>query len=322
MQLLLDNGADVNALGGLYGNALQAAASDGNQAVVQLLLKNGAEVNAQGGAYGNALQAAACAGRKELLKLLLEANADLVLLHYNFQMPHPSDALCLDEKVKILLERGAQIKKFYLDISKGDEHSVRLAIDNGMRMDVPGGGFKYPLHNAVGYGGDAIVSLLLEKSKNELNLVDQIGQSPLWLAASAGRLSILHKLFETGIVDLNFRGPGGSTPLWEASDHGHLDVVEWLLSKNADPNIPDEFGITPLAKAVMEGRESVAEAIRKHQATLTDEASSSTIEVASRTFYPRHSNGRQGFIKSQLSYRSFFFQIFITYADSWLKLHS
>jgi ankyrin repeat protein len=58
VELLLDRGADVNAQGGYYGNALQAALVRGHEKVVELLLDRGANVNTQGGHYGNALQAA------------------------------------------------------------------------------------------------------------------------------------------------------------------------------------------------------------------------------------------------------------------------
>jgi hypothetical protein len=43
---LLESGADVNAQGGSYGNALRAAAEKGNEAMVRLLIENGADVNA------------------------------------------------------------------------------------------------------------------------------------------------------------------------------------------------------------------------------------------------------------------------------------
>ncbi|KAH7010690.1 uncharacterized protein B0I36DRAFT_378566 [Microdochium trichocladiopsis] len=46
---LLGEGADVNAQGGDYGNALQAASDGGHREVVQLLLDKGADVNARGG---------------------------------------------------------------------------------------------------------------------------------------------------------------------------------------------------------------------------------------------------------------------------------
>jgi ankyrin repeat protein len=61
---------DVNAQGGEYGNALQAASYKGHMKIVQLLLEKGAEVNAQGGKYGNALQAASCGGHMEIVQLL------------------------------------------------------------------------------------------------------------------------------------------------------------------------------------------------------------------------------------------------------------
>ncbi|KAI1559318.1 ankyrin repeat domain containing protein [Pyrenophora tritici-repentis] len=56
--LLLDKGAEVNAQGGRYGNALQAASERGYEQVVKTLLDAGAEVNAQGGRSCTALHAA------------------------------------------------------------------------------------------------------------------------------------------------------------------------------------------------------------------------------------------------------------------------
>ncbi|KAB5513478.1 hypothetical protein GE09DRAFT_1266749, partial [Coniochaeta sp. 2T2.1] len=47
---------DVNAQGGEYGTALQAASTAGNKEVVEMLLGKGADVNVQGGDYGTALQ--------------------------------------------------------------------------------------------------------------------------------------------------------------------------------------------------------------------------------------------------------------------------
>jgi hypothetical protein len=55
-KLMLDNKADVNAQGGYYGNALQAASAGGHEQVVKMLLNNNANVNAQGGDYGNTLR--------------------------------------------------------------------------------------------------------------------------------------------------------------------------------------------------------------------------------------------------------------------------
>jgi hypothetical protein len=44
--MLLDKDADVNAQGGEYGNALQAASAGGHEQVVKTLLDKDANVNA------------------------------------------------------------------------------------------------------------------------------------------------------------------------------------------------------------------------------------------------------------------------------------
>lgn len=42
----MDQGANANAQGGIYGNALQAASYQGHEKVVQQLLEKGADVSA------------------------------------------------------------------------------------------------------------------------------------------------------------------------------------------------------------------------------------------------------------------------------------
>lgn len=53
-RLLIKFGANVNAQGGYYGNALQVASS-GCHEVVKPPVENGADVKAQGGEYGNCM---------------------------------------------------------------------------------------------------------------------------------------------------------------------------------------------------------------------------------------------------------------------------
>ena len=83
VQLLLDEGADVNAQVGNYGYALQAAMAakytlhDYLVEVVQLLLDKGADVNAQGGIFGTVLQAAAYSGQTEVVHLVLVNGANV-----------------------------------------------------------------------------------------------------------------------------------------------------------------------------------------------------------------------------------------------------
>jgi hypothetical protein len=108
VRLLLERGADVNAQGGSYGNALQAASAEGHGQIFQQLLKQGADVNAQGGYYGNALQAASARGHDQIFQQLLERGADI-----NAQGGSYGNALQAasagghDQIVQRLLEKGA-----------------------------------------------------------------------------------------------------------------------------------------------------------------------------------------------------------------------
>jgi len=74
---LCAEGAEVNAQGGDFGNALQAASEGGHDQVVQILLDKGAEVNAQGGYYSNALQAASYRGHDQVVQILLDKGAEI-----------------------------------------------------------------------------------------------------------------------------------------------------------------------------------------------------------------------------------------------------
>jgi hypothetical protein len=76
-RLLLDAGADVNAQGGEYGNALRTASFEGYDQIVKMLLDAGAEDNAEGGEYGNALYAASFEGHEQIVKMLLDAGAEV-----------------------------------------------------------------------------------------------------------------------------------------------------------------------------------------------------------------------------------------------------
>ncbi|KAJ3774980.1 hypothetical protein FB446DRAFT_701867 [Lentinula raphanica] len=71
IELFIEYGADVNALGEEYGSALQAAAYGGERDIVEILIKHGANIDAQGGTYGSALQAAACWSQTAIVEILL-----------------------------------------------------------------------------------------------------------------------------------------------------------------------------------------------------------------------------------------------------------
>jgi len=72
---------EINAQGGEFGSALQAAAHVGALEHVQTLLDRGADVNAGGGKYGSAINAAIVRGCWSIVELLLKAGAKSNIQH-------------------------------------------------------------------------------------------------------------------------------------------------------------------------------------------------------------------------------------------------
>ena len=133
---------DVNAQGGEYGNALQAAAYDGILEVVQLLLDKGAKVNAQGGYYGNALQATACGSNTKVVQLLL------------------------DQEVDINTQGGVFGTVLQAAATYGHIEVIQLLLDNGANINIQGGIFGTVLQAAAHSGNIECIQLLLDKGAN------------------------------------------------------------------------------------------------------------------------------------------------------------
>ena len=77
VESLIERGADVNAPGGLDGNALQTAVAGGHLRVAEVLLEHGADVNAQSEYYSSSFQCATADGHLEIAKVMLKYGAHL-----------------------------------------------------------------------------------------------------------------------------------------------------------------------------------------------------------------------------------------------------
>jgi ankyrin repeat protein len=146
VELLVEKGADVNALGGYYGSALQAASWAGswacNDKIVKLLLRHDADVHTQGGYFGNALQAA-CWGRDQrIVALLIYHGANV-----NQQGGYYGNAL-----------QAAS----WAGLWANDEELVKLLLSCGANVNSQGGHFGSALQAASQRGYMSIVKSLLE----------------------------------------------------------------------------------------------------------------------------------------------------------------
>ncbi len=100
--------------------------------------------------------------------------------------------------------------------------------------------------------GDVVAVKSLLAQGADPNEKDDIGATPLWVAAGKGRPKIVELLLQHG-AEVGRRSMGGSTALWVASQFGHLPDVKILLAHGADVNAKDDLGGTALQWAAAKG---------------------------------------------------------------------
>ena len=228
VNILLQKGMDVNARGGRYGNALQAATAKSHQKVVQLLLRKGADANAQGGKYGNTLQAASIRGHQKTVQLLLEKGADI-----NAQGALYGNALQVasaqnhQQIVQLLLEKGADINAhggpygnaLVAALAQNHQEIFQLLLNKGADINVQGGPYGNALVAASIKGYQQIVQLLLEKGA-DVNAQKGFYGNALVAASAQGHQQIVQLLLEKG-ADINTQEGLYRNALQAASAGGH-----------------------------------------------------------------------------------------------------
>ena len=254
----------VNAQGGYYGNALQAASFGGHEQVVKLLLDAGAEVNAQGGVYGNALQAASFRSYEQVVKLLLDAGAEV-----NVQGGDYGNALQAasfrghEQAVKLLLDAGAKVNAQGGDYGNalqtaslgGHEQVVKLLLDAGAEVNAQGGVYGNALQAASEGGYEQVVKLLLDAGA-EVNVQGGHYGNALQTASEGGYEQVVKLLLDAG-AEVNAQGGYYGNALHAASFEGHERVVKLLLDAGAEVNAQGGYYGNALQAASFEGHEQV-----------------------------------------------------------------
>ncbi|KAH6844764.1 ankyrin repeat protein [Chaetomium sp. MPI-CAGE-AT-0009] len=105
------------------------------------------------------------------------------------------------------------------------------------------------LHVAAYFGISEAVETLLQSSDNN-DMKDSWRQTPLLWAAENGHEAVVKMLLDTGKVDINSKDIFGWTPLSLAAMYGHEAVVKMLLDTGkVKIDSKDDSGYTPLSHA-------------------------------------------------------------------------
>ncbi|KAK6495994.1 hypothetical protein TWF481_002023 [Arthrobotrys musiformis] len=227
--LLEDFGANANATGVEYGNALTAAAFDGTLEIVRMLLDHGADANSPN---GWSLQTAAEQGHLEVVKLLVERGANI--------------NACLDEE-KFGLGTALQAA-----CEAGQEDVVAFLLKYGADPNIGAGPETCPIIAACRRGEAEILGHLINAGAT----IDRFGgpdmSSPLINAASTLYKDSVEKLLNAG-ADINLADRDGDTALIVAASVGDAELVAFLLERGADITHVSKRNVNALQTATNSG---------------------------------------------------------------------
>ena len=261
-QLLIDNGIDINAMGGCgdscFTPPIDASVWIGNKPMVRLLLKNGADPNLRYWDMPYPVHTAANHNGRESFKLLIEAGAHYTLhetiklglhkLTRELLLADPASVdkrsrdgmpLCLAASnirlLRLLLRHGADVNVRdpfgYTPLMRAIEADEAQAVAELLRRDV-----ELDIFGAIGVGDSAAVAKLLRENPNAVQ--PQHGQLPLIWAVRTGDWALVEQLLANG-ADVNATQEGGwnaNTALTTAMTRKYDDFVQPLIDAGADVN--------------------------------------------------------------------------------------
>lgn len=225
LNLLLSQGANVNAKNKNRMTPLLLASAAGHDDIVQLLLQSKANINARDREGRTALHYASYNGYQTIVEKLLKHKA-----HSNTKDTFNWSPLlyAIDANHDSLVPLLAEHEKGNLRTDKENQQGVMVT--NVMDDN---------LH---------IVSFLLGQRADANSEI--VGTTPLIVAAGNSSLEMVDLLVTSG-ADVNKPNPKQITPLISACLTGRREVVKYLLEKNAKVNIQTPEGLSAIQAAVL-----------------------------------------------------------------------
>ncbi|RKK75276.1 hypothetical protein BFJ69_g7866 [Fusarium oxysporum] len=233
VQLLLDDGVDVNEIDDDQTTALCEAARKGHKDIIQLLLEKGADVDSAGPGKQTALSVAAGNGFDNVVKLLLQHNP---------------------RGLSVALERAAE---------NAHEATVRLLLESKARDDEGVGPLQRLLFKAAQSGHTPIVRLLLEHGA-DVRMRDSQGSTAMHKAVSNGKSQTVLLLLGHGI-DIDAQDSAGDTVLHIAAGGGDNHLVKLLLDRGPNIHVKNGRGLNALGSSAEKGREAALKTLLGHE---------------------------------------------------------
>ena len=235
---------DVNARAGDGSTKLQWAVYNGDIAEVARLVKAGADVRIANSYGATAMSLAANTGNAEIIKLLLKAGADVESANAEGQTALMVVSRTGNvEAAKVLLQHSANVNARE---SWGQQSALMWAAAQKQPQMI-----KLLVQHGADVNARGVVrnwdrKVTAEGRPKDMN---RGGFTPLLYAARSGCVACVDELLK-GNADINLEDPHGTTPLVLALMNLKFDTAKFLIEKGADISLWDYYGQTPLYVAV------------------------------------------------------------------------
>lgn len=267
VQVLLDEGANINAKTNDGDTALIIAALEGHADIVTLLTEKGADVNTKKNDGWTALMAAVLGEKVDIVRYLMNKEADINATTNDGGTALMAVAQLGNVDITLaLLEKGANINAKATNgatpliqaTQEGHVEVVKILLANGADMNAQRLDGPSALMMSVQNAHIATVQLLLDAGA----LVDATGPddgvTALMLAVQTSPPADIVRLLLDKGADVNkARTNDGITALMNASQCGKIDAVRFMLEKSADVNARSATGNTALLFAASGGHKEI-----------------------------------------------------------------
>jgi ankyrin repeat protein len=252
--------------------ALHFAANSGHLDLVKYLLAKGVDINLKSNANTTPLHFAAFSGHLDIVKWLVENHAELEIK--NNQMATPLYFAAMkghSDVLKYLVENGAVVDALdreegtplHAAAQSGHLEAVKLLIQSSAEKKKKDTNGRTVIHFACQNGNKKIVNFLII-SGLKIDDPDFYGKTPLYYAAFGGYKDAVDLLSPSGLININFAASDENTYLHAAVVGGLIEFAEKLISKEANVNIKNIYGITPYMSAIKHEKTEIAELLGRH----------------------------------------------------------
>lgn len=268
-KILIENGANINAVDIEGWSALSYAVNNGDIEIAKLLLTNKAKIK---GELLLAIKSPIVESSINIMKLLIDNKANINYTDENGFNPLNIAIESGDmELTKFLITNGANVNSLMQDgvsligyaIAQNNMDLLQILIENGANVNYTNGDSwaDTPLMTSSRLGLDNVVRILLTRNA-DINAVDMNGNTALHTAALNSQLSVVKLLLEKN-PNLDIQNKVGNTALHLAVISGNIDIVGELVLKGANTKIRNNDGKYPRDIARANNSAAIFEVLRE-----------------------------------------------------------